>query len=561
MISFARYYEDVLLERVFRKQPAGFYIDVGAGDPILASSTCWFYLKGWRGINIEPLPELFRRLERARTGDVNLQVAVAEQEMTATLHVLRVAPDQPAELSTLAPEMAQPHVEMGYRVFPYEAPVRTLAGICAEHARGQQIDFLCINAGGAEEGVIRGHNWRDFRPRVCVVAARHPVSEMALHQSWEPLLLDNGYVYVYFDGSSRFYVDARTSGLARYFETRPGEADHFVRFSARKGTAGIKAQVSADDQRHLERLARMQESLEESPASGSRLPGLRQWQEDMWLRSKLALLQATGGRFIPNGAAHLRNSRRMFYHRRTMQRLAVRYDFEETIVSHALLYDDYRLLSRRFAARDIVIDVGAHIGGISYLCYLLGSRNIFAYEADASTFTQLQKNLQGLKGIHLHHTAVFRSDLPPDYTLQHSGGRHDNTGAATVITGGELFDHAGQEIVCKPSDAVREVSVMPLDEILARFERVKFLKLDCEGSEFPILLTSKQLHKVDYIAGEIHEVGAAAMDHLDPHARVEGFPAYTAQVLVARLADCGFEVATTSHANSHLSLFWASRRS
>jgi hypothetical protein len=36
-------------------------------------------------------------------------------------------------------------------------------------------------------------------------------------------------------------------------------------------------------------------------------------------------------------------------------------------------------------------------------------------------------------------------------------------------------------------------------------DRVRFLKLDCEGSEWPILVTSKMLHLVDEIRGEIHE--------------------------------------------------------
>jgi hypothetical protein len=59
MTSYAQNHEDVLLERCFRNQVEGFYIDVGAWDPVIDSVTQWFYLRGWRGINVEPTLQYF----------------------------------------------------------------------------------------------------------------------------------------------------------------------------------------------------------------------------------------------------------------------------------------------------------------------------------------------------------------------------------------------------------------------------------------------------------------------------------------------------------------------
>ena len=54
MVSYAQNHEDVLLRRVFPDEPNGFYIDVGANDPVRDSVTKHFYDRGWHGINIEP---------------------------------------------------------------------------------------------------------------------------------------------------------------------------------------------------------------------------------------------------------------------------------------------------------------------------------------------------------------------------------------------------------------------------------------------------------------------------------------------------------------------------
>ena len=68
--------------------------------------------------------------------------------------------------------------------------------------------------------------------------------------------------------------------------------------------------------------------------------------------------------------------------------------------------------------------------------------------------------------------------------------------------------------------------------------RVRLVKLDCEGSEWPILFTSRMLHLVDSICGEYHWVDAAG-----PFA-VAGHPQFTPAVLERFLSEQGFRVRT-----------------
>src|SRR5579875_3806216 len=66
MVSYAQNFEDVMLRRALQDIACGFYVDIGAADPDADSVTRWFYEQGWRGINVEPDPRYFRRLEGQR---------------------------------------------------------------------------------------------------------------------------------------------------------------------------------------------------------------------------------------------------------------------------------------------------------------------------------------------------------------------------------------------------------------------------------------------------------------------------------------------------------------
>ena len=65
-ISYAQNYEDVILWRALKHIEKGFYIDIGANDPVIESVSNAFYEKGWRGINIEPAASWFKKLEKIR---------------------------------------------------------------------------------------------------------------------------------------------------------------------------------------------------------------------------------------------------------------------------------------------------------------------------------------------------------------------------------------------------------------------------------------------------------------------------------------------------------------
>ena len=77
-ISYSQFFEDFILFCIFYDVKNGFYIDVGANDPNIYTVTKAFYLRGWYGINIEPLPNKYKNLVKYRQRDINLQIGVGK---------------------------------------------------------------------------------------------------------------------------------------------------------------------------------------------------------------------------------------------------------------------------------------------------------------------------------------------------------------------------------------------------------------------------------------------------------------------------------------------------
>jgi FkbM family methyltransferase len=222
-ISYAQNNEDVLLWRALGHVPHGFYIDVGASDPVEHSVTKAFYDAGWRGINIEPLPAHIAAFDEQRPRDVNLAVAAGAADGELTLY------DVPAVRGWASPDqaVAEAHRADGYAVAELKVPVRTLAAVCAEHVTGP-VHFLKIDVEGFEGEVLRGMDFARFRPWILVVEATLPGSRETAHAGWEPLVTGQHYRFAWFDGLNRYYVAEEHPELLAHFGTQPNVFDDYI---------------------------------------------------------------------------------------------------------------------------------------------------------------------------------------------------------------------------------------------------------------------------------------------------------------------------------------------
>ncbi|KZD20653.1 FkbM family methyltransferase [Tardiphaga robiniae] len=240
MISYAQNFEDVMLARLFAGRKTGFYVDVGAADPINLSVTKWFYDLGWSGLNIEPNKQLFDRLVADRPRDINLDCGVGAMASEAEFLELDVG-----ELSSFDPRVHENANKQGTTVASRVVKVVPLTDLLAEHCDGRTIDFLKIDVEGWELEVLKGLDLRRFRPTVILAEATVPQTRVESHAEWEPLLLSAGYVFVYFDGVNRFYLANEHVGLRHHFSIPPNTFDDFEVFPLVRAQTDAEARLNA----------------------------------------------------------------------------------------------------------------------------------------------------------------------------------------------------------------------------------------------------------------------------------------------------------------------------
>ncbi|PQP00951.1 FkbM family methyltransferase [Massilia phosphatilytica] len=274
-ISYAQNNEDVLLWRALGHVRDGFYIDVGANDPVEHSVTKAFYDAGWRGINIEPLPAHIAAFDAQRPGDINLAVAAGSAAGSLTLY------DVPAVRGWASPEksVAELHRAEGHDVAELTVPVRTLADVCAEHVRGE-IHFLKIDVEGFEGEVLRGMDFERWRPWVLVIEATLPNSRETNHASWEHLVTSRRYRYAWFDGLNRYYVAEEHPELLASFGIQPNVFDDYISHHLDKAWAANRAATAS-----------LETAEEQAEAARAELHDMIQFAENLEMEKQDALAE------------------------------------------------------------------------------------------------------------------------------------------------------------------------------------------------------------------------------------------------------------------------------
>ena len=215
-----------MLWRALKSYPPGFYVDVGANEPIADSVTKAFYERGWRGINVEALPSLIEKLRADRPEETNVQCFAGAEEGTVDFYEV-----VGTGLSTSRAEFMERGRAAGFECRQVTIPSRTLVSILNKAGvTNENFHFLKVDVEGAEKDVFKGMDLNRFRPWLLVVEATEPLSTKETHVEFENLILPYRYEFIYFDGLSRFYVAEEHSHLRQAFEMPPNVFDEFVRW-------------------------------------------------------------------------------------------------------------------------------------------------------------------------------------------------------------------------------------------------------------------------------------------------------------------------------------------
>jgi len=149
----------------------GYYVEAGANDGFRQSNT--YYLerfKGWSGVLIEPIPELYERCVRERPRSQCFNCALVEPGSADTT-VMRFGDLMSHVSNSDEPSASVDAANWGWsRAYDVVVPTRTLSQVL-EEAPAPQWDFLSLDLEGHEEQALAGLDFSRHLPRYILVEA------------------------------------------------------------------------------------------------------------------------------------------------------------------------------------------------------------------------------------------------------------------------------------------------------------------------------------------------------------------------------------------------------
>jgi FkbM family methyltransferase len=151
--SYSQIGEDLIINFIFNSKGISSinYLDIGANHPFYINNTYNFYLKGMRGINIEPNPSLFQLLKKYRSQDINLNIGVSDKKSELTYYHF----DVPA-LNTFSLEEKDRYLNLGHKLIRQEILiVDTIANVINKYCNGIFPNVLFIDVEGLDFDIIK----------------------------------------------------------------------------------------------------------------------------------------------------------------------------------------------------------------------------------------------------------------------------------------------------------------------------------------------------------------------------------------------------------------------
>ena len=154
--------EQLLVRQFLDVKSAGFFVEVGANDPFKMSQTWHLAQKGWKGILVEPIPELCQELRGKRKDSIVIEAACGapSDPSSATFTIAKDCGKSTLSSSFLdSKENVASHIKVN---------VQTLNQILSSEMVGN-IDFVSIDVEGTQHNVLRGFDLQRWRPRLLLV--------------------------------------------------------------------------------------------------------------------------------------------------------------------------------------------------------------------------------------------------------------------------------------------------------------------------------------------------------------------------------------------------------
>jgi FkbM family methyltransferase len=184
--------EQELIRGFFNNKKNGFYVDVGANEPIIESQTYHLEQLGWSGLLIEPLPHYINILQAQRSGVVVGYACSSPENHGKVLDIIvagghSTLNDAPIAINSNSNELAQ-------------VGCRTLDSILEENKVPVGFEFISIDIEGHEMEMFKGFSLDHWKPQL-VLLEDHVINHEKHRQ-----MSQYGYQVILRTGLNSWYV-------------------------------------------------------------------------------------------------------------------------------------------------------------------------------------------------------------------------------------------------------------------------------------------------------------------------------------------------------------------
>lgn len=152
----------------------GYFVEAGANDGYQQSNTYWLEkFRGWRGLLVEPMPELADEARRNRSRSTVVQSALVPPDGRGTVR-MRFGDLTSAVAGTQPDDWMDQGLAFGWReAYELDVPARTLSDVL-EEVGAPDVDLLSLDVEGYEAQALRGLDLDRHRPRFILVEIHQP---------------------------------------------------------------------------------------------------------------------------------------------------------------------------------------------------------------------------------------------------------------------------------------------------------------------------------------------------------------------------------------------------
>lgn len=164
-ISFSKSGDDIQLMKLINNSVPGAYVDIGCWHPVKASNSYYFYVRGWKGICIDPNPELKVLYDKFRPKDNFINAGIGYSGNALEYFML-----EESSMNTFSEEFIKKHQLESKILKKIDVPFYSLKEILDVNLdEKDRLDFFDIDVEGLDLEVLKTNDWDIYRPKIIVI--------------------------------------------------------------------------------------------------------------------------------------------------------------------------------------------------------------------------------------------------------------------------------------------------------------------------------------------------------------------------------------------------------